>query len=126
MAAPKYPKLTFSDICLSDQFYCDREGDQYSVTRLIDESKDLTPFELPLAGIDMSGIIWADSTAFDLASHVKQCMDADLSFPIILDWHGAIADGRHRVIRAISEGKTTIKAVRITWKMTPCRVSEND
>ena len=39
--------------------------------------------------------------------------------PIILDWNGCVADGRHRIIKAIVAGKTTIKAKRLTWRMEP-------
>ncbi|MDH0777516.1 hypothetical protein N5C96_29300 [Delftia tsuruhatensis] len=35
-----------------------------------------------------------------------------------------IADGRHRVLKAIALGKRTIKARRMTWKPDPCRREE--
>lgn len=50
-------------------------------------------------------------------THYKDC-------PILLDWHGSIADGRHRVLKAIALGKRTIKARRMTWKPDPCRREE--
>jgi hypothetical protein len=65
--------------------------------------------------------IWSDSNMFDLAAHVKRCMDADLDEPILIDWHGTLADGRHRVLKALAQGKRTIKARRMTWKPEPCR-----
>lgn len=96
--------------------YYHTEGKRYSVARLIEDTKDLEPFDLPLAGVDLSAEIWRGCGIFDLARHVRKCMDADLTKPIILDWDGGIADGRHRVIKAIVEGKRTIKAVRMTWR----------
>lgn len=63
---------------------------------------------------------------YGLAFHVRRCMRADLEQPILLDWNGAIADGRHRVIAAIAKGKTTIKARRMHWKPDPCRKVEQD
>jgi len=105
---------------------CYRYGNEYySVARLIDAAKDLKPFDLPIAGIALGAEIWSGSTIFELAFHVKRCFEADLSKPIILDWNGEIADGRHRLIKAIIDGKQTIKAVRITWKITPDRVESD-
>lgn len=56
-----------------------------------------------------------------LAWHVRRVKDADLDKPILLDWEGGIADGRHRVIKALVLGKRTIKARRMMWKPEPCR-----
>ena len=118
----KPPKLTFRDTDPLQDYY--RNGDNYwSVARIIDAAKDLEPFDLPIAGLDLSYEIWSGCNIFDLAFHCKRVNDADLSKPIILDWDGVIADGRHRVIKAIIEGRRTIKAVRITWKIDPDRTT---
>ncbi len=121
MKKAKLPKISFRDPD-SLQDYYQNGNKRWSVARLVDAAKDLEPFDLPIAGVDLSGEIWRDSNIFMLAFHVKRCIDADLSKPIILDWDGAIADGRHRLIRALVEGRRTIKAVRITWTMVPCKV----
>jgi hypothetical protein len=71
--------------------------------------------------LDLSGAIWSDCSIFELAWHCNKVVKADLRKPIILDWNGCIADGRHRVIKALIEGKRTIKAVRMTWKPDPCK-----
>lgn len=115
----KYPKLEFRDIDPLQDYYNDGLGNSWSVARLADAAKDLEPFEMPLAGIDLDTEIWKGCNIFDLAFHVKKVNEADLSMPIILDWNGSIADGRHRIIKAIIQGKRTIKAVRITWKIKP-------
>lgn len=120
MANQQPPKVPFRDADPLQDYYFDGK-DYYSVARLVDEAKDLKPFDLPIAGMDLSAVIWDDCSISMLAFHVKRVMDADLSKPIILDWQGVIADGRHRLIKALSEGKRTIKAVRITWKVEPCR-----
>ena len=115
------PIITFRDADPLQDYYFDGGKDYYYVARLIDECKHLKPFDMPLAGLDLTAEIWSEANIYLLAFHVKRCMDADLSKPIILDWNGAIADGRHRIIRALVEGKKTIKAVRMTWKITPDR-----
>ena len=120
----QYPKVGFRDIDPLQDYYRDNDGAEYSVARLIDESKNLKPFDLPIAGIDLSYEIWQGCNIYELAFHCLKVKKADLAKPIILDWNGCIADGRHRVVKAIVEGKKTIKAVRITWKIQPCRIPE--
>lgn len=121
----KPPKVRFRPIDPLQDYYCDIQGDQYSVARLVDETRHLKPFSLPIAAVTLSDAIWQDKTIFDLAFHVKKVMEADLSKPIILDWHGNVADGRHRIIKALVEGKRTIKAVRMTWKIEPDKVASD-
>ncbi|QQP96532.1 hypothetical protein [Lysobacter enzymogenes] len=81
-------------------------------------------FDVPLAAIDLSGQPWNGDNLYQLAYHVKKCMEADLDCPILLDWHGGIADGRHRVLKAIATGRRTIKARRMTWRPEPDRKAE--
>lgn len=113
------PKVKFRSIDPLQDSYNDGEGNLYSVARLVDDAKDLPVFDVPLAALDLSGKIWDGCNMYSLAFHVHKCMKADLDAPILLDWDGAIADGRHRVLAAIARGKTTIKARRMQWKPTP-------
>ena len=118
------PQILISDAEPLQDYYDDGKGNQYSVARLIDEAKGLDPFDCPLASLYVGNEIWQGSNMKTLALHCKKVMDANLKYPIILDWNGEVADGRHRIIKALIEGKKTIKAVRLTWEMTPCRVIE--
>lgn len=43
------------------------------------------------------------------AEHIERCLDADLSYPILI-WDDAIIDGCHRVVKALAKGQKTIKA----------------
>lgn len=117
----KPPKISFGRIEPLQDYYRDGGGNLYSVAKLIDDTKSLKSFDAPLASLDLSGNIWNGCDMFDLAWHCNKVNKADLKKPIIIAWDGAIADGRHRVIKAIIEGKRTIKAVRMTWKPEPCR-----
>lgn len=117
----KPPKIIFREIDALQDYYNDGNGNEYSIARLIDEVKKLKPFDLPIAGLDLSDKIWNEKTIYEQAFNVKRVMDADLTKPIILDWNGGVADGRHRIIKAIIEGNRTIKAVRMTWMIEPCR-----
>lgn len=100
--------------------YCDDDGNCWNVARLIDLCKDLKPFDCPLASLDLSDKIWSNYDIDFLAFHIKKVMAADLSKPIIIAWNGSVADGRHRIIKALVEGKRTIKAVRMQDRPTPC------
>jgi len=102
-------------------YYRDRDGNCYSVAKLLDDAKDLPVFDVPLAALDLSSRIWDDCNMFAMAFHVKKCVDADLRYPILLDWNGAVADGRHRIIKAVMDGRRTIRARRMTWKPEPDR-----
>lgn len=122
MAGP--PKLRFSNNEPLQHYYRDGAGNLYSVARLIDDTKDLKVFNLPLAALDVGDEIWRGCNMFELAAHCKQVFDADLSKPIILDWNGGVADGRHRIIKALMKGNRYVKAVRMQWRPEPCRRAE--
>ena len=113
------PKVSMRAAEPLQDYYRDRDGDRYSVARLLDDAKHLPVFDVPLAALDLSSRIWSDCNMFALAFHVKKCADADLRHPILLDWNGGVADGRHRIIKAIMDGKRTIKARRMYWKPDP-------
>ena len=100
---------------LTDGRYRDPENEYWSVTRLIEYSKGLPVFEMPLAGIFIGEKVFAESrTARSIAEHVKRVNETSLDHPILLDPDGFIMDGWHRVVKALVEGRETIKAVRFT------------
>ena len=120
----KPPKVRLRTAEPLQDYYNDREGNSYSVARLIDDAKELPVFEGPLASLDWASRIWEDCNMLSRAFHVKKCEDADLNCPILLDWNGGIADGRHRIIKAITMGKLTIKARRMQWRPEPDRLAD--
>lgn len=124
--AIKAPTVEFRDIDPLQDYYNDGEGGRYSVARLIDAAKDLPVFEVPLAALDLSAKPWEGYNLANLAFHVRKCIRANLDEPILLDWDGAIADGRHRVLAAIAKGRRTIKARRLMWKLGPCGKTSDD
>lgn len=121
----KPPRVDFNRHLPLQDYYSDGNGNLYGVAKLVDDAKDLPVFDCPLAALDLSGEIWQGSNMHALAWHVKRVSDADLDKPILLDWNGAIADGRHRVIKALTLGKRTIKARRMVWKPDPCSRDES-
>lgn len=116
----KPPPVKFASIEPLQGQYHDGSGAYWNVARLIDATKELKSFDAPLASLDLRREIWEGSNMADLAYHCRKVAGGDLSKPIIIAWDGSIADGRHRIIKALVEGKRTIKAVRMSWKPTPC------
>lgn len=108
------------------QDYYQRGGDLYSVARIADEAKDLEPFDVPVASLDVSGQPFGDLNLLEMAWHCKKIRDADFRYPIILDWDGCVADGRHRIVKALVEGRKTIRAVRLMHKMCPCSTDDDE
>ncbi|HEY3434249.1 MAG TPA: hypothetical protein VGK41_01215 [Solirubrobacterales bacterium] len=123
-AVSPFPAPRFGSIDPLQEYFEDRDGNRWSVARLIDDTRDLPVFDLPLAGLTLSDRPWEGYDLWELAYHVKKVMEADLSYPILLSWNGAIADGRHRVLKALATGETTIKARRMHWRPEPCRKAQ--
>lgn len=78
--------------------------------------------EVPLNHLNVY-YIYRKLTLREMVTHMKAVQNADLSYPIILDEDGEVMDGRHRIMRAILEGRETIKAVRFYENPRPDRVN---
>lgn len=109
------PKVYVSDVQFEKSSYV-RGDDRWMASTLYDKAKadKLKPFDYPLAAFNMLGVDPFDLS--NLKSFIFQCkrvLNCDTSIPIILDDYGQVADGYHRICKAILEGKTTIKAYRL-------------
>lgn len=91
----------------------------WNVLRLIDLSKELEVFKLPLSGLNLHNLHPNVRTMIDFVKHMKQVRSADLRYAIILDEDGYVMDGRHRIAKALLEGKESINAVRFSETPTP-------
>jgi len=97
----------------------------WSVPRLFELAKDLKVMTIPLEHINMY-YKYESLTLREMTGHIVAVNEADLTYPIILDEDGEIMDGRHRLMKAIIEGKKTIKAVRFKENPIPCSISDKD
>lgn len=95
----------------------------WSVSRLIDLTKGLEVIEIPIMALNIY-YKYEALTLRDMVMHMKAVNNADLKYPIILDEDGEVMDGRHRIMKALLLGKTTIKVVRFDQNPEPCRVTE--
>ena len=111
-----YPdlSLTLADRWLADQMYV-AGNFGWAVEDLWDAAAKLPVYEVPLVGFDIDIMPWdgVGRNFKDFLAHVQLVKKADLKYPIILTPSGSIADGRHRLAKAIIDGHSTIKIVRL-------------
>ena len=111
------------DVC--NQYYNDGEN-FWSVSRLIELSKGLEVFELPLRCLNYYNLYPKSNSTKEFINNVKLVNDADLDCPIILDEEGYVMDGRHRIMKALLEERESIKAVRFDVTPYRCFVENKD
>ena len=90
--------------------------DAWDVHRLVRLAQGLPVLEWPLTRLsEIDEPAWTEGAALSLrevAAHMRLVREVDPRHPILLTAEGRIMDGRRRVVRALSEGRTTIPAVR--------------
>lgn len=96
---------------------------RWNVSRLLELSKKFPVMDIPLDHINVFNT-YSDLSLRQMVMHMKAVNDANLKYPIILDEDGEIMDGRHRLMKAMLQGKKTIKAVRFEENPVPCRIVE--
>ncbi len=98
----------------------------WDVDRLVHLASALPRRQVPLSAIRELDQVLSDEdeppTWRSLIEHMTLIDQADLSFPIILASNGAIMDGRHRVARAVREGRKEITAVQFDHDPEPDHV----
>lgn len=115
----------YADKCSNPDMQMSHIGkQQWSVSRLFELSKSLKVLNIPLDHINMN-YGYEDLSLRELCGHMMAVNSADLTCPIILDEDGQIMDGRHRLMKAIINNKSTIKAVRFLENPSPCRIDED-
>ena len=102
---------------------CSLGRHKWSIPRLVELSKDLEVFEIPLRHLNIYQS-YDKMTLRELVGHIMSVQAANLDYPIILDEDGDLMDGRHRIMRAILEGREAIKAVRFESNPRPCEIEE--
>lgn len=117
------PSVRIERIELQDNYFVSR-GRHFSALKLIEQSKKYPVFDLPLAGIDLSRSAWKMEDLDDFIYQANRVRKTDLKYPIILDDCGCVADGLHRICKAVIMGRKTIKAIRLEVMPTPDKVEE--
>lgn len=108
---------------ISEQSVEDDHGNVWKVSDISVAAKDLDVMDIPLDHLCIDRKI-AETSLRQFVAHMKMVLDADLSYPIILDENGNIFDGRHRAALALLNGDETIKAVRFDKDPAPTFVRD--
>ena len=108
-----------------------QRGDNYWKASTLYEyvkKKKLKPFKIPLAALNLS-IVYKQFDNYNLDNiiyHVKRVNNCHIEIPIILDDLGQIADGVHRVIKAISTDREYIIGYRLLDMPEPDEITKKE
>lgn len=102
---------------------CSLGRHSWSVPRLFELARSLPVMDVPLDHLSLY-YTYEKLTLRDMVMHLRAVNDADLNQPIILDEDGELMDGRHRLMRAMLNGESSIKVVRFDENPAPCQVRE--
>ncbi|HKW49837.1 MAG TPA: hypothetical protein VJN70_20435 [Gemmatimonadaceae bacterium] len=95
----------------------------WDVDRLVLNARDLPVQSMPLSEIrELDCPVSGDdetTTWRALVTHLVLIDAADLGYPIILAADGSVMDGRHRLAKALREGRSTIDAVQFAEDPPP-------
>jgi hypothetical protein len=105
-----------------DQF-CRLGRHTWNVARLFELVRGFPVMEIPLNHLNVY-CVYEKLTMRELVMHMQAVDKADLCMPIILDEDGELMDGRHRIMKAMLFGESTIRAVRFDENPSPCQVHE--
>jgi hypothetical protein len=106
-----------------DQQECNLGKAVWSIPRLAQLAQDLPTITVPLDALNLNCTEYVYNMR-EMVMHVKQITRANMDYPIILDEDGEIMDGRHRIMHALYNEHTEIKAKRFDINPTPCRYKE--
>lgn len=97
----------------------------WNVHRLARLAKGQVPVLVPLSDIaELDELWWYQAkddapTPRSLAEHMVLVRETDLTHPIILCQDGRLMDGMHRVVKALLEGRDSIKAIKLVPTPAP-------
>jgi hypothetical protein len=95
----------------------------WDIDRLVLLARDLHVRSLPISQIREldESVLGEDEpvTWRALVAHIELVDAADLAYPIVLAADGCVMDGRHRVVKALLQGRSTIDAVQFVEDPTP-------
>jgi len=93
----------------------------WDVDKLVQKSKNLEVIEVGIDSIpEFNQNYWYNEnppTCKSIAEHFKLANETNLEYPVILSAEHTLMDGMHRIIKAYSLGRTSVKAVK--FEITP-------
>lgn len=98
----------------------------WDVHRLVELSRHIQPEEIPVSTLqELDEPYWFEyesPTSRQIIDHMRLVHTASLDYPIILCPEGKLMDGMHRVARAVLEGRSHIRAVRLIEMPEPAYI----
>lgn len=122
MAAVKISQMTFGE----SEFVRGNKVWRAETLYLFAKAKGYPVRNLPLWAVDLTDKAFSADNLSQFIFQCKRVQDCSLDYPIILDDCGQIADGYHRVCKAIIEGRETIKAIRLEQMPAPDRIEQEE
>lgn len=117
------PKINIQEFQLADNGVS-MGRKHWDLATILQASKDLPQYDLQLSAIDLNVQPWNFNSIDGFIYHAKRIENANFDHPIIQAPWGYIIDRWHRVAKAILEGRTTIKAVRLNVMPEPDKIDE--
>ena len=93
--------------------YYYKAGKSWEDKRLWEVTKDNPQEDISVESFLKQDNYWNIGSFTELAKEMKLVLDADYTYPIILDEEYKLVDGAHRLVHAYIDGKTHIKGVII-------------
>lgn len=117
--------VPIDDMTFKESEY-NRGGKIWKASTLYDfaKAREYPVMDMPMWNIDLTIEPFECSQIHNFIFQMKRVSQCSLDYPIILDEVGQIADGYHRLCKAILEGKETIKAIRLLEMPAPDRIEE--
>lgn len=106
------PKVNIEQFFVRDNT-CTYGDKIWEASTLFKASKDLQCYDLQLSALNLDTPFPTSDTMASFAYQMKRVLESNLDYPVIQAPDGWIMDGYHRIVKAIIEGRTTIKAVRL-------------
>ena len=108
------PKVKIMDMSFDESHFIKGTKKWFAKTLYNEVKKEkLQPFDFPLATFDMSTVSFESENMENFLFQCKRVLNADKTIPIVFDASGQVADGYHRICKAILDGDRYIKAYRL-------------
>jgi len=131
-------RLRFVEVCGKMTHTYSHEDKTYDVFKLWELAEGLLTQELGIEALDwhdyMQAKCWSGDkspaeileTSDDTRGHMERIRQADLNYPIIIAPNWGIADGMHRIAKALYEGQESIQFKKFeSWEqMEPALIKQ--
>lgn len=99
--------------------YFYKAGKCWDCTKLWEATKDNPVEDVSVDSFIQQDVYWNFGTFKELAEEMKLVLNADYSYPVIIDEEHELVDGAHRIVHAYLDGVKTIKCVVIADNQWP-------